>query len=836
MTLPVRTRHRHGGGPATASACAAVVLLAAGCAPTSNGAGGTAGVVAGTISFGSVRLDGSPGVPAVDSRTGTLYVPIECPTSACVTGSNVVDVINTARCNAEVASECRVVARAVVGVGPQAVAVDEVTDTIYVPDDNGDTSVFNGARCNGRVTSGCGVPVATVDVGGVAAALDPVTRTLYVADPEGGIHVIDAAVCNASTPKGCRYGVSTVTDNDGPQAVDVDVATDTVYAVNNDTGDGNTVSVIDGSLCNGRNTSGCGLVPRTVTVGRGASWDSVDQATDTVYVADQNDGTVSVIKGAGCNASTTSGCASTPLAGPTGPGPGASVDADGIGRGLAGIGTVLAVPAPARVTLDDARINLSRCTPSRTSGCASAAFAVPTGAGAAGLAVDDSLHTVFVVNQNDDTLSAINTRTCNGATTSGCRSSALREAAGLDEGSGFSGFPNSITLAAHTDTAYLVSTGGSDVLAVVNVGHCNATDASACRVESPSVPDPEVEASVDAATDTIYASNSSLPEIDVIDGATCDATRLSGCAPVGEIPMPAPSAAMGAIDDVTNTLYASDSSGRTVAVINIATCNATDTAGCTDQPRTIRVGAEPGSPVLDPATDSLYLPFGTSADRIAVVNAAICNAEMTLGCGQSPAVVSVGEGTSAVAVSARTDTIYAPSGGIPFATGNTVSVINGATCNGTNHSGCGHVSATVQVPPGPYGVAVNDATETVYVANDGDGDAPGTLTVINGATCNGSLSAGCAEAMPAVPVGRGPHLVVVDSSADFVYLSDQASAEVSELNGATCNAVVTSGCTTVIEQAVGSQPSGLAVNPDTNSVYAMTILQNASMSVFSGGA
>ena len=38
-----------------------------------------------------------------------------------------------------------------------------------------------------------------------------------------------------------------------------------------------------------------------------------------------------------------------------------------------------------------------------------------------------------------------------------------------------------------------------------------------------SAPDPEYEVSVDPATNTIYATNLNLPEIDVIKGATCDA-------------------------------------------------------------------------------------------------------------------------------------------------------------------------------------------------------------------------------------------------------------------------------------------------------------------------
>ncbi len=53
-------------------------------------------------------------------------------------------------------------------------------------------------------------------------------------------------------------------------------------------------------------------------------------------------------------------------------------------------------------------------------------------------------------------------------------------------------------------------------------------------------------------------------------------------------------------------------------------------------------------------------------------------------------------------------------------------MINGAACNGTHHAGCAHLAATVKVGLDPYGVAVNDRTHTVYVANNGDGDLPGT--------------------------------------------------------------------------------------------------------------
>ena len=50
--------------------------------------------------------------------------------------------------------------------------------------------------------------------------------------------------------------------------------------------------------------------------------------------------------------------------------------------------------------------------------------------------------------------------------------------------------------------------------------------------------------------------------------------------------------------------------------------------------------------------------------------------------------MTVGGGPDAVAVDAVTDSVYVANSGVSNG-GNTVSVINGATCNGVQHSGCG---------------------------------------------------------------------------------------------------------------------------------------------------
>ena len=98
----------------------------------------------------------------------------------------------------------------------------------------------------------------------VAAAVNPATRTLYVADLKGGVFVVDAAACNAVTTRGCAQPAREVKDSQTPAGLDIDLATDTVYAVNNgDSDNGDTVSMINGATCNGTNDSGCGRAPAT---------------------------------------------------------------------------------------------------------------------------------------------------------------------------------------------------------------------------------------------------------------------------------------------------------------------------------------------------------------------------------------------------------------------------------------------------------------------------------------------------------------------------------------------------------------------------------------------
>jgi DNA-binding beta-propeller fold protein YncE len=719
-------------------------------------------------------------VPAANPDTNTVYVPIQCGQNFCPNGGapgTVVDLINAATCNAKTVTNCRVVARANVGNSPLAVVVDQKTDTIYVPNGDGTLSVVDGAHCNVEVTTGCATPLATVNVGGVpvAGALNPATGTIYLASPPSGqVIVVDVTHCNTTTTTGCSKPVKTVNDGLIPDSIAVNVATDTVYAANGGpTGNGNTLSVINGAACNATTATGCGRTPTSVLVGTNPFWDAVDQNTDTVYVANYNNdlgaGSISVVNGATCNGRVTDGCDQTPRA-------------------------------------------------------------VTTGAGAAFVAVDDALHTAFTANPNDNTVSALNTWTCNAIRTSGCPSLAPAEVAAPNQGRHFIGEPGAFALIENTDSLYLVGPGGVNFLAVAGVGGCNATTTKGCRVDAPSVAGSDYLPAVDPATNTIYASNFTLSQIDVYNGTTCHAGRISGCAPVGVIPFPHSQANLGVLDPTTHTLYAADPFGNTVTAIDTSACNAFNTLGCYNPFPTLTIGPQPGSPVLNPITHTLYTPYGNKFNKVAVDDASTCNAQNSTGCGQTAGVATVAPFNFVLGLSIKTDTIYAPS-----LTHNSVTVIDGATCNAADHTGCAQPAATVKVGQFPFPITVDDATGTVYVANTGNGDLPGTLSVINEATCNGANTSGCSGPFPTVAIGRSPLYAIADEATHTIYVADFGGASVAVLDGSTCNASVTTGCKTAApEQAVGSKPQGLAFNPSTDTVYAFCTTAPGSISIFRG--
>ena len=121
---------------------------------------------------------------------------------------------------------------------------------------------------------------------------------------------------------------------------------------------------------------------------------------------------------------------------------------------------------------------------------------------------------------------------------------------------------------------------------------------------------------------------------------------------------------------------------------------------------------------------------GTS-NTVSVVNGARCNARVTRRLRPAGATVKVGKFPVAAVVNPATRTLYVAS------LDGTVSVINAASCNAVTTRGCGRPVRTVKDKAGPAGIDVDTATDTVYAANSGAQGNGDTVSVINGATCNG---------------------------------------------------------------------------------------------------
>jgi YVTN family beta-propeller protein len=106
------------------------------------------------------------------------------------------------------------------------------------------------------------------------------------------------------------------------------------------------------------------------------------------------------------------------------------------------------------------------------------------------------------------------------------------------------------------------------------------------------------------------------------------------------------------------------------------------------------------------------------------------------------------------------------------------------------------IGARAGPDPGTAGIGSEDRLpkRTVYTANLADGEGPGTVSIINGAICNGQNTTGCGQTPATALVGFGALRVAVDPASDKVYVTNQEDASVSVINGATCNGHNTTGC------------------------------------------
>jgi YVTN family beta-propeller protein len=248
----------------------AIVLAAAisGLAPTAAVAAAPAPSVRGMAAATSncikvkatIPVGSGPDGIAVDPVTHTIYVTNQ--------SGNSVSVIN--------GGTDAVTATVGVGSSPAGIAVDPATNTVYVANEGSDSvSVING---------GTDTVTATIGVGSnaTAVAVNPVTDRIYAGAPgtttgaPGTTYVI-----NGRTNKVAATFQGHVA---GPFALSVNSRTDTAYLANGD------LKVL---VINGRTNTVTAKIRALGEPGETA----VNQQTNTIYAGNSSDGDLSVING-----------------------------------------------------------------------------------------------------------------------------------------------------------------------------------------------------------------------------------------------------------------------------------------------------------------------------------------------------------------------------------------------------------------------------------------------------------------------------------------------------------------------------------------------------------
>ncbi len=594
-----------------------------------------------------------------------------------------------------------------------------------------------------------------------------------------------------------------------PFAAAIDAQTNTVYVAN--AGD-NTISVIDGDKCNASNQTDCSPIATMTNVGFGPSWPIFDPSNATLYVTDSltesgDDGnTVAVLNVANCNAQNTSGCTQPPAAFAT------------VGSQAGGFATLALDSSLHTLYVGDATdgpiamINTATCNGQETSGCNQVSMSAAAGSF---IAVDEANDSVYVVGQINPSLNVFNGATCNSDIQSDCSTVSV----GQFRANILPWAAPAIDSVTHTVYLPVVPDPGlfGDQLgyaAVIDGSTCNGVDHSGCNqtpplVQSGSFPN---SAFIDPATHTVYLANTFAASLSVIDAATCNGQNPGGC------PKRVPALATGlspiacAVNSSTHTIYSPSFDTNGVWVLDASQCNAQHADGCT---RFARVAGVAGTPVglkQNPDTHSLYVA-NVDGNSFSIIDTNQCNQDRTAGCNQKWPTFKAKWLPRFFAVNRSSNTVY-----LSLLGTNTVAVINGATCNSSNTSGC-ESWATTAVGQGPQQIAIDEATNTIYVVNQGDDATPSTMSIVDGSHCNRADTSGCNQPWPTAPVGTSPQGLTFNPDDQTIYVTNTNDNTVSVISTTHCNAPDNSGCTPVATVPVGAGPRAAGVVYDTNTLF-----------------
>jgi YVTN family beta-propeller protein len=505
-----------------------------------------------------------------------------------------------------------------------------------------------------------------------------------------------------------------------PAYLAINPNTNTVYVANRDS---NTVSVID---CNGFSGK-TDLVIKSLQVGGSPEGVGVNPKTNMIYVANYNYNTISVIDGR------------------------TNTVGDNIQVGVSP--KAIAVnPTTNMVYVVNEGSNTVSFIDGKTN---TVVNTITVGTSPSAIAINPTTNRIYVVNSNDS-ISVIDGNT-NGIVRN------VRVVAPLD-------------IATTMDKIYITNGTGYGFSSTVSVidGKTNAV------VNRINVGTGLASLSVDQKSNIIYVSGSDSDTVYVINGTNNAAlTPLSvGKGPIGLT-----------VNPNTHLLYVANSNDNTVSIINIAGVHKTVNLKQLPQIPALHLAHYPMQINVDPNTSKIYVANYYS-NTVSVINVKTNKSD----------IINVVSRPSAVAVNPTTNKIY-----VANHDSNSVSIIDGNTDK---------IVKNVTVGIGPKGVAVNPTTNMVYVADQGNN----TVSVIDGNTNT---------LVKNVSLGHSPSNggIAVNPRTNTVYIANGRDNIVSIIDGNTN--------TVVKNVTVGRGPGQVAVNSHTNRIY-VTNFDSDTVSIIDG--
>ncbi len=363
------------------------------------------------------------------------------------------------------------------------------------------------------------------------------------------------------------------------------------------------------------------------------------------------------------------------------------------------------------------------------------------------------------------------------------------------------GEPTAIAVNPVTNTVYITS-GTSNVVSVVS-GATAGNAASVTATVTPGQTYPDAIA-VDPATNMIYVANTNVSSVTVINGATNAFSVLTTGfnTPYGI-----------AVNSLTNQVYVANADGSNVTVLNGATSTAP--AAVT---KMVTAGSGPTALALNPVTDTVY-----------VCNSLGTNVSLISGATLVSNTVAVGRYPLAIAVNPVTNMLYVVNDGDA-----TTQYYGSLTVLDANTM---VVQATIPLDIEPSCIAINPVTNQIYVGGEGNYTY---VDVVDGATntvADSAYASGLPWVLIANPVtnkiyvaSEGSRVTVIDGFTLASTTLSSGSDEVAfnpvtnKLYLSTGSGVLVYSGTTdaLVATIAGSFGGPIAVNPVTNTIYVVS--------------